>query len=314
MVSLRHRSESPSKRLSLRPTLRRMSALSCLALCFGLTACTTYREAKGPPRKEHVYALSSDMALMRINAGQPSRVLSRQPVTGLISAGERLVGMDYRVARGVLYVLSNLGRIYTLDVATGQLTQVGAQALPTPLQGDSIGMDFNPAVDRIRILTSSGQNLRAHPDTGAQIDSQPKLPGIQSDASPRFVATDRHAGQTPVLAAAAYTYNTEDDKLTTMYAIERSTGSLVMQGSKEGVQPFVSPDTGALSTIGTLGVGPLLDAAFDISDVGNTPLVAVRTVQDPRTRLLLVDLTSGKGTPLGVVGDGQPLIGIAIEP
>lgn len=288
--------------------------LSVCVLSLGLAACATRQEAEGPPRKEHVYAVTSDMALIRVNAGQPSRVLDRKAITGLVAPGERLVGMDFRVARGVLYTLSNAGRLYTLDTATGQLKQVGASALATALQGDSVGMDFNPAVDRIRIITSSGQNLRAHPESGAQIDSNPNLPGVQSDSTQQFEPGDVNAGQTPMLAAAAYSYNAENEKITTMYAIERSRGSLVRQGSLEGVQPFVSPDTGRLTTIGALGTGPLIDAAFDISDVRNTAMLAARSVADPRTRLHLLDLSTGKATSLGVVGDGGPVIGMAIEP
>jgi hypothetical protein len=295
-----------------RSTSHRLAIL--LAVSVGLTACATRQEAEGPLRKEHVFAVTADGTLIRFNAGQPSRVLESKPVTGLVAQGEQLVGLDFRVARGVLYALSGVGRIYTLDTATGVLKQVGTGTLATALQGDSIGMDFNPAVDRIRIVTASGQNLRAHPDTGVQVDSNATLQGVQSDSTPQFDRGDVNMGQKPVLAAAAYTYNNENEKITTMYAIDRATGSLVRQGSKEGVQPFVSPDTGKLTTIGALGTGPLVDAAFDISDVANTPLIAVRTAADARTRLHLLDLSTGKATSLGIVGDGRPVIGIAIEP
>ena len=61
-------------------------------------------------------------------------------------------------------------------------------------------------------------------------------------------------------------------------------------------------------------LGALADASLDISDVNNTALAAVRTASDPKTRLHLVDLNTGKATPLGVVGDGSPLVGMAIEP
>ena len=39
---------------------------------------------------------------------------------------------------------------------------------PVPLQlsGTSFGFDFNPVVDRIRIVSNTGQNLRVHPVTG----------------------------------------------------------------------------------------------------------------------------------------------------
>eukprot|EP01034_Spumella_vulgaris_P006246 gene6246-7958_t len=36
-------------------------------------------------------------------------------------------------------------------------------------------------------------------------------------------------------------------------------------------------------------------------------------LQGPKIRLHLVDLNTGKATPLGVVGDGSPLVGMAID-
>jgi hypothetical protein len=48
--------------------------------------------------------------------------------------------------------------------------------------------------------------------------------------------------------------------------------------------------------------------------VGNTALIAVRTPTDNQTRLHLVDLATGATKPLGKVGEGAPLLGMAIEP
>ena len=87
-----------------------------------------------------------------------------------------------------------------------------------------------------------------------------------------------------------------------------------MQGSREGETPVVSPNTGQLRTVGSLGLGPLTDASMDISDVNNTALAAVRTAGNPKTQLHLIDLNTGKATLLGVVADGSPLVGMAIEP
>jgi hypothetical protein len=35
------------------------------------------------------------------------------------------------------------------------------------LAGTSFGFDFNPTVDRIRLVSDSGQNLRLNPNSGA---------------------------------------------------------------------------------------------------------------------------------------------------
>ncbi|MNT65811.1 hypothetical protein D3C72_2038200 [compost metagenome] len=116
------------------------------------------------------------------------------------------------------------------------------------------------------------------------------------------------------MVGAGYTYNPQDSKVTTNYAIDRARGALVMQGSREGATPVVSPNTGQLRTVGSLGLGPLSDASFDISDVGNVALLAARTAGDPRSRLYKVDLASGRAISLGVIGSGAALAGMAIEP
>ena len=66
--------------------------------------------------------------------------------------------------------------------------------------------------------------------------------------------------------------------------------------------------------MGSLGLPPLTDVAFDISDIDNTALIAVRTVADRQTRLHRVDLRTGATRPLGTVGEGAALLGMAIEP
>jgi hypothetical protein len=114
--------------------------------------------------------------------------------------------------------------------------------------------------------------------------------------------------------AAGYTYHQRDDKLTTNYAIDAALGTLVLQGSREGAQPVVSPNTGQLRTVGPLGLGPLADASFDISDVRNAALLAARTSPQAPTVLYRVDLDTGRASALGVVGDGAPLRGLAIVP
>ena len=201
-----------------------------------------------------------------------------------------------------VFGLSASGRLYTIDTASGALTAVG-NAAPAALAGATVAMNFNPVADRIRVVSDSGLNLRLHPDTGAVAATDPALAWAPGDA---------RAGQAPKLAAAAYTYNKTNDKLTTNYAIDRAAGLLVTQGSVEGVQPVVSPNTGLLRSVGALGTGPVDAAALDIADTDNTALAALR--QNGRTRLHLVDLATGKATPIGTVGDGRPLWGMAIEP
>lgn len=270
----------------------RLLAVACLTAVAGCALLPA--EPPAQTRRETLWAVTDTAELLRFNAGQPQKVLQRLPLQGL-APGEQLVGMDFRVAKGVLYALTSGGRLCTLDTATGQLRPVGAP-IPALKQAGRTGFDFNPVADRVRVVTESGQNLRLHPDTGAVAATDPPL----------------QWSSTPRIAGAAYTYNTKNDKLTTNYAIDLATGSLVTQGTHESVQPAVSPNTGRLFTVGPMGTGPVDDVAFDITDTDNTALAALR--QQGRTRLHLLDLATGRATLLGTVGNGQALWGMAIEP
>lgn len=296
--------EYPNVTLTRHPAASTPQTAALIGLLSLLAAaCATAPETVGPPRAETVYAVTDAADLIRFNAGQPQIVQARLPLQGL-AAGDRVVGIDFRVARGVLYALSASGRLYTLDTSTARLSPVGSAA-PIVLTGQHIGFDFNPAADRIRVVSDSGMNLRLHPDSGALAATDPALARALARAPGQSGAPLRVAG-------AGYTYNKTNDKLTTNYAIDLAAGALVTQGTTEGVQPAVSPNTGQIFGVGALGTGALDDAAFDIADTHNAALAALRS--GGRTRLHLVDLATGRATLLGSVGDGRALWGMAIAP
>lgn len=291
------------------------TALTSLALALALTACGT-TEPSQPPTKEMVYAVTVNNQLIHFNAGQPQKILSRKPLSGLL-AQDRLLGIDYRVARGQLYGLGASGQLYRIDTATGAATTIGSQAVLTG-EGREYGFDFNPTVDRIRVISDTGLNLRMHPDTGAMVDSDPAKPGLQLDGTPAFDAKDVNAGKKPAVVAAGYTYNKTDEKQTTNYVIERSQGILAHMGTKEGVTPAVSPNTGKLYTVGSLGLPPFDRATLDISDISNTAYAAITPAADgsgrANSRWYRIDLKTGKALLMGSIGENELVVGAALEP
>lgn len=291
-----------------------VAGFGALALGTLLSACASRLvEPQGAISPETVWAVTADHQLIRFNGGQPGRILERKGLTGLV-AGERVLGIDYRVARGVMYALTSSGYVYTVDTSSGELRRVTMAPLRLDKPQVAHGFDFNPAADRIRVVNESGLNLRIHPDTGSAVDSDPAAAGVQVDGALAYSSGDQHAGVAPHLAAAAYTYNPHNDKITTNFAIDAALGVLVIQGSREGDTPVISPNTGRLSTVGSLGLGRVQRASFDISDVKNTALAAMATAPDGLTRLYQVDLLTGKATLLGTIADGKALVGMAIEP
>lgn len=275
-------------------------------------ASTGAPETIGPPAKEEIVAVSVSNRLMRFNAGQPQVVRDVRALQGL-STGDRVVAIDFRVARGELYALGASGQLYKIDVGRAQAARVGAGAALPP-GGSEWGMDFNPTVDRMRIVSDAGANLRLHPDTGAVVDGDPSTPGVQMDGPPAYDGRDVAAGKTPRLVAVAYTYNKTDDKVTTNYALDAAQGTLVHLGTKEGVTPAISPNSGRLYTVGPLGAGDFDHATFDISDLANTAYAALRRAGAAGSRWHRIDLATGRATFIGTIGGGEAVVGAAIEP
>ena len=290
-----------------------------LAVAAAVLATTTgcqmlpEREVEGPPRKERIFAVTESNKLIVFNAGQPRKATTVGSITGMQGA-EKLNGIDFRVARGILYGLGSSGRLYTIDTRTAQAKAVGnGEPLAFNLQGNEYAFDFNPTVDRIRIASDAGQSMRAHPDTGAAVDGNPSLDGIQMDGPLQYAANQPAADpRKPRIVAAAYTYNKQNEKVTTNYAIDAQHGTLVTQGTKEGVTPAVSPNTGQLFRVGSLGVSSFTKAHFDIADVTGAAFVAIE--YGNASRLYLVDLDSGAARLIGTIGGGEKVRGISVEP
>jgi len=291
--------------------LRFNPAMALLALV-GLAACSSVPdETPGPTAREMIYAVTSTQQLIQFNAGQPQVLLSSKPLRGL-APQERLLGIDYRVAKGKLYGLGASGQLYRINTQDGSVSAVGT---PSALPSDGAqewGFDFNPTVDRIRVVNDAGFNLRLHPDTGAVVDGNAEQPGLQFDGRLAFDAGDVNAGKLVAIVAAGYSYNKRDEKITTNYALEGRQGLLVHQGSKEGVQPMISPNSGRLFTIGSLGLGAFERATLDVSDVSNTAYSAIS--RGGSSVWYRIDLETGRATRIGTIGGGAAVVGAAIEP
>ena len=103
--------------------------------------------------------------LIRFHSASPGTILGAATISGL-QLGEQLVGIDMRPADGQLYGVGSTSRLYLLNPITGAATQIGP-VFPTALSGTRFGVDFNPMVDRLRIVSDAEQNLRINPNNAA---------------------------------------------------------------------------------------------------------------------------------------------------
>jgi hypothetical protein len=82
---------------------------------------------------------------------------------------------------------------------------------------------------------------------------------VQPDGDLAFATGDTNVGRTPDIRGAAYTNNDRDDATGTVnYAIDATLGILATQGRPDNAgtpdtDETVSPNTGQLFTVGSLG-------------------------------------------------------------
>jgi hypothetical protein len=196
-----------------------------------------------------------------------------------IKGAGSILGVDVRPADGMLYGIASDGNIVTIDPTSGQATMKSKLSEGWE-QGVTTTFDFNPAADRLRLMSSKGTSLRINVDDGK----------ATVDGSHKFKEGDANAGKTPNVVAGAYSNSLkEKPKATALYNIDATTGSLVMQAP---------PNDGVLNTIGALGVTVSGPVAFNIvasaEDKNDAWLVAGGALHS-------VDLKTGKATMIGKI-------------
>lgn len=229
------------------------------------------------------YGLSNSNQLIKYNANAVETAISTTTIAGL-PGGEKIIAIDFRPATGQLYGLGNTSRLYIINQETGNATALGAGPFTPAINGTLAGFDFNPTVDRIRMVTSSGQNLRLNPETGTVAATDASLnPG------------------TPAVVSVAYTNSVAGAATTTLFDIDLTAGKLYRQDP---------PNNGTLVEIGSLGITAVAgnESGFDISP-DNMVALANFTIGS-NNALCQIDLTTGKATNLGNFPGN--IIGIAI--
>ncbi len=219
------------------------------------------------PTQPVAYAVDLMNNLLIFNPTNPTTQVSKKIAP--LEAGENILGIDFRPVNGQLYALTSLSRILTINASSGAAAVVGT--LSTSLSGTDFGFDFNPVVDRIRIVSNTGQNLRYNPN-------DPSMP----------VAVDGSLNPgTPAITAAAYSSNFAGTTATMLFDIDASTDMLYLQ---------TPPNMGTLVARGSLGVNVSETSGFDIGGTSGKAW-AILTVQGT-TGLYEINTATGAATLL----------------
>jgi len=263
----------------MRPTLSLILALTAAGIA-------------APAHAQLVYGLTDNQNLVTFDASTPDNIQSGVFISGLAS-GERAIGIDFRPATGELYALGSQNTLYTIDAMTGAATAVGS-GFGDRLNGSSFGFDFNPTIDRIRVVSDADQNLVLNPITGGST--------LVTDLFYR--AGDVNEGVDPNVVGSAYTNSFPGSTTTQLYGIDTGLDILVRQDNSAGT----------LDTVGSLGVDLTDLVGFDIDGSTNMAYASVQETDLGRSTFWAINLDTGAATRIDEIGGGALVGSIAIIP
>ncbi|MEV7174204.1 DUF4394 domain-containing protein [Streptomyces sp. NPDC093224] len=269
----------------------RSTAAAAAAVLAALCAAPALAAADTPPQilpamegKGGLSAigLTGDQRLVEFAVNNPSKTWSLGRVSGL-SGDTKLVGIDFRVQNEKLYGVGDRGGVYTLDTTNAAAMKVSQ--LTETLAGTAFGVDFNPAANRLRVISDTGQNLRHNIDDPAAPLTTTVDGTLTNPTTPPSTATG--------VTGAAYTNNDLNAATaTTLFDLDTMADRISLQSPA---------NAGTLAPTGMLGVNADPDAGFDIhyspATGVNRGFAAIGTAGT--YRLYAVDVLTGRATDKG---------------
>ncbi len=241
-----------------------------------------------PCHSETIYGVTNLQQLVTFDS--ETRVATTTSLSGFSLLGEALLTIDVRPDTGELYGLSNQNNLYIIDPSTGGRTQVGSTLSPGA-PGFVRSIDFNPTVDRIRLLSSNNvanNNLRVNPNDAL----------VTPDTQLAFAVGDPNFGDAPAVTNSAYTNSRPGVTMTALFDIESGNDVRVRQNPA---------NAGTLTTIGPLGFDIVASGGFtgfDISGATGTAYLVgnkLGTGGLTANSLYSVNLATGAASLLGPV-------------
>ena len=264
------------------------------------------RNHRYDPDEVTVYGLTAGERIVTFSLDDPRDIQRIVPIRGL-TRGEDVVGFDRRPSNDTFYLVARSRRgatLYTVNPRNGRARSVAAlvsaptatnpNRTPVRLDGTEFGFDFNPAADALRIVSDTGQNLRVIPSARTAPDGTALQPGDTFTDG----MLNRNGQTVTGVTAAAYTNNdTDPATATTLYVIDADRDELSIQNP---------PNAGTLTNTVPLErrTGPR--AGFDVRTTSDGDLAVAslsRRSDQPRTRIVVVDLATGDVDVQGTIRD-----------
>lgn len=246
-----------------------------------------------------------------------------EPATAIagVTAGETLVSIDRRPQNGFLYGLgynatAGTVQLYGISSTTAFATPIGAigdnfvaaDGSPVRIGLDAtttFGIDFNPTVDRIRVVNSAGQNFRMNPNNGALVDGDAMAAGVNMDGGINGPTTSAHE--------TAYTNSTPSATVTTQYTVDQVTDVLCIQNPPNvGTLTNCLPLSVPVETVQGFDIPPSVTVATSSTVATGSGTAVVRASGRTQDELVNINLSTGVITTAGPIST-TGIIGIALQ-
>lgn len=285
---------------------------------FGMDSRAYSQTVASPPFDSN--ALLSNGSLVAFPSVLASGFDTPVAITGL-TLGDTLVSIDRRPQNGFLYGLgynatNGTVRLYGISSQTAMATPIGALgqfvaadgATPVRIGVDAttvFGMDFNPTVDRVRVVNSAGQNFRMNPNNGALVDFDAVTQGVQMDGGIN--------GPTMAVQETAYTNSSPNVTVTTQYTVDQTTDAVCIQNPpNNGTQTLCMPFSIPVETIQGFDIPSSVTVTASNAVATGLGTAVVRASGRTQDELVNINLATGNVTTLGPVNPAG-IIGVALQ-
>lgn len=265
-----------------------MNSLILAAFAAGAVASAAHAQ-------QTMYAIGNGgSTLLRFQSDNPGNVT----VVGNFGGGAAFLdALDFRPATGQLYgYLDSADAFFTVDLTTAALTlaSVGPSAAPT--NTFQLGLDFNPTIDRARLVTDSDQNIVFNPVAGT----------VGAFTNLAYGPGDPNFDADPNIIENAYTNNFAGAGTSQQYAIDYGLDLLVTLANNSGV----------LATVGPLGVDTDIYTGFDVFSQGgvDTGYALLAGPGGAAPGLYTINLATGAATLVGGLGFSNQVYSLAVVP
>ena len=233
-----------------------------------------------------MYATDGRNTLIRFDSRFPGVITDRVAVTGV---GGTLVGIDFRPSSGEMVGVGSDSRVYAIDPDTGAARPIGLPFTPG-LSGTAFGVEVNPVLDQLRVVSDTGMNARIDLTTGAQVPGSPFTP--PNPGSPHIVA----------IGYSNSSFSTVRPAGTVLAAIDSASDQVLLMDGDSGVLHGGKP-------LGIdIGDAAGADGSF-IPGVGDVAYMVATTRGASGASLFRVSLVTGRAFRFGPVGTGSPFGG-----